>query len=298
MTPTQRIANLLGVVVPALGLVCAVVLLWDGFVGPAALAIAVVLYVVTGLGVTVGFHRLLAHRAFETSSWLRGLLAVLGSMALLGPVIKWVANHRMHHAFADEPGDPHSPHVRRRRGVIGGLAGLWHAHLGWMFGPSSRAAPEVYARDLLADRGIRFVDRTFAVWFLAGLALPFAAGAALSGTVRGGLIALLWGGPVRIFAMHHATFAINSLCHFLGERRFGTDDHSRNLAWLAPLSFGEAWHNNHHAFPTSAFHGLRRSDVDPGGWVIRGLERAGLVWNVRRVSAERQAARALADADS
>jgi stearoyl-CoA desaturase (delta-9 desaturase) len=159
---------------------------------------------------------------------------------------------------------------------------------------SHRAAPERYARDLLADPALRFVDRTFALWVVAGLALAFGIGYAVFGTLRGALLTLLWGGLVRIFALHHVTFSINSLCHFMGGRRFHTGDESRNLAWLAPFSFGEAWHNNHHAFPTSAFHGLRRREIDPGGWVIRGLQRVGLAWNVRRVSVDEQTAKARA----
>jgi stearoyl-CoA desaturase (delta-9 desaturase) len=293
ITRGQRTVNLLGVGIPVVGLVLAIVLLWHRFVGPTALGIMAVMYALSGVGITVGFHRLLTHRSFETSRGIRALFAILGSMALEGPVIKWVANHRMHHTFADEPGDPHSPHVVARPGVLGGLSGLWHAHAGWMFGASHRAAPERFARDLLEEPAMRLIDRTFLLWALAGLALPFAAGVLVSGTVGGGLLALLWGGLVRIFVLHHATFAINSLCHFLGRRRFRTDDESRNVFWLAPLSFGESWHNNHHAFPTSAFHGLRRRELDPGGWVIRGLERVGLVWNVRRPSPEQQASKAL-----
>jgi stearoyl-CoA desaturase (delta-9 desaturase) len=294
MTRGQRTANLLGVTVPAAGVVLAIVLLWDRFVGPGPLAIAVVMYVLTGLGISVGFHRLLAHRAFQTFPAVRAVLAVLGSMALEGPVIKWVSNHRMHHAYADEPGDPHSPHVRDHHGPLGGLGGLWHAHAGWMFSASNRATPQRYASDLLGDRTMRVIDRTFMLWALAGAALPFALGLAVSGTLRGGLLALLWGGLVRIFVLHHVTFGINSLCHFLGRRRFPTDDESRNLAWLAPVSFGEAWHNNHHAFPTSAFHGLRGRELDPGGWLIGALERLGLAWNVKRPTRAQQAARELA----
>jgi len=293
ITRSQRIINVLGVGVPAAGLVLAIVLLWNRFVGPLPLAIMGVMYALSGMGITVGYHRLLTHRSFETSRWMRAVFAVLGSTALEGPVIKWVANHRMHHAFADEPGDPHSPHVAPRPGALGALSGLWHAHAGWMFGGSHRAEPQRFAPDLLQDPVMRLIDRTFLAWALAGLAIPFAAGMAISGTVGGGLLALLWGGLVRIFLLHHATFAINSLCHFLGRRRFRTTDESRNVAWLAPLSFGEAWHNNHHAFPTSAFHGLRRREVDPGGWIIRALELSGLAWNVRRPTPEQQAVKGL-----
>jgi stearoyl-CoA desaturase (delta-9 desaturase) len=291
MTGSQRMANLVGIALPAAGLMLAVVLLWDRFVGPLELVVAASLYVLTGLGVSVGFHRLFAHRSFETGRGLRVLLAILGSMAMEGPVVKWVANHRMHHVYTDEVGDPHSPHVGSSGGIRGSLAGLWHAHAGWTLTASHRAAPERYARDLLADPALRFVDRTFVLWAVGGVALPFGAGYAIFGTLRGALLTLLWGGLVRIFVLHHVTFSINSLCHFMGRRRFHTGDESRNLSWLAPISFGEAWHNNHHAFPTSAFHGLRRREVDPGGWVIRCLERAGLAWNVRHVTVAEQAAK-------
>jgi stearoyl-CoA desaturase (delta-9 desaturase) len=291
MTRASRIANVLGVFVPVAGFLAAIGMLWDRFVGPADLAILAVGYVLTGLGITVGFHRLLTHRSFEAPAPVRGLFAILGSMAVQGPVIHWVADHRKHHAFTDEEGDPHSPHLSGRGGMLGSLSGLWHAHAGWLFSGSDRATPQRYARDLLADRTIRAVSRTFVLWVALGLAVPFGIGLALTGTLRGGLIALLWGGLVRIFLLHHVTFAINSLCHFLGRRRFQTRDESRNLFWLAPLSFGEAWHNNHHAFPTSAFHGLRGSEVDPGGWVILVLERLKLARRVRRVPTHLLAAR-------
>ena len=286
MTRGQQIGNILGVFLPVCGLVLAVVLLWNRFVGAEALVIMAVMYVLTGIGVTVGLHRLLAHRAFEAPPAVRGTLAVLGTMAMQGPVIRWVTNHRKHHVYTDEEGDPHSPHLSRRRGVVGAVLGLWHSHVGWIF-ERERAPYERYARDLLRDPVILFVDRTVLVWVALGLALPCAAGFLLTGTLGGAAIALLWGGAVRIFLVHHVTFAINSLCHFVGRRRFDTDDHSRNVFWLAPLSMGEAWHNNHHAFPTSAFHGLRRSELDIGGWVIRGLEAMGLARNVQRVSPER-----------
>jgi stearoyl-CoA desaturase (delta-9 desaturase) len=286
MTRGQQIGNILGVFLPVCGLVLAVVLLWNRFVGAEALVIMAVMYVLTGIGVTVGLHRLLAHRAFEAPPAVRGTLAVLGTMAMQGPVIRWVTNHRKHHVYTDEEGDPHSPHLSCRRGVLGAVLGLWHSHVGWIF-ERERAPYERYARDLLKDPVILFVDRTVLLWVALGLALPCAAGFLLTGTLGGAAIALLWGGAVRIFLVHHVTFAINSLCHFVGRRRFDTDDHSRNVFWLAPLSMGEAWHNNHHAFPTSAFHGLRRSELDIGGWVIRGLEAMGLARNVQRVSPER-----------
>jgi len=287
MSRYHKAANLVGVFAPVAGFVAAIALLWHSLVGWTDLTIMLLLYVATGLGITVGYHRLLTHRSFETHRAIRYLFAIFGSMAVQGPVLHWVSDHRKHHAFTDEDGDPHSPHLAGG-GVAGALLGLWHAHTGWLFSAEGRAEPARYARDLLRDRGMVAIDRLFLFWTALGLVLPFAVGFGLRGSVAGGLTALLWGGLVRIFLLHHVTFSINSLCHFLGARRFRTSDESRNLFWLAPFSFGEAWHNNHHAFPTSAFHGLRWRELDPGGLVIRALERAGLAWDVVRVAPERQ----------
>jgi stearoyl-CoA desaturase (delta-9 desaturase) len=298
MTRAHRVGNILGVFVPIAGVVVAVVLLWNTFVGPAELAVTAVLYVLTGLGVTVGFHRLFAHRSFETTTPVRAALAVFGSMSVQGPIINWVSDHRKHHVFTDEEGDPHSPHLVGGSGLRAALTGLWHAHVGWLFEGAGRGEPERYARDLLADPVIRFVDRAFVLWVAIGLGVPFALGYALSGTLAGAAVMLVWAGLVRIFLLHHVTFAINSLCHFTGRTRFATEDESRNVFWLAPLSFGEAWHNNHHAFPVSAFHGLRGRELDPGGWVIRALERFHLAWNVTRISPERQQPKLLRGAGS
>jgi stearoyl-CoA desaturase (delta-9 desaturase) len=197
----------------------------------------------------------------------------------------------MHHRFSDRPGDPHSPHLESADGWRGAFRGLVHAHAGWLFRASDRACPERYAPDLMSDPAMRWIDKTFVLWVLVGLAVPFGLGVALMGTVTGGLEALLWGGAVRILILHHATFSINSLCHFFGKRNFSTDDESRNLAWLSLLTFGEAWHNNHHAFPTSAHHGLKRWQLDPGGWLIEALALTGLVWDVVRISPAAQHAK-------
>jgi stearoyl-CoA desaturase (delta-9 desaturase) len=255
------------------------------------------MYVPTGLGITVGFHRLFTHRSFKTRPWLRGVLAVLGTMAVEGPVISWVADHRKHHTYSDRHGDPHSPHVDSHgdhaSGWRGALRGLAHAHVGWLFDHTQRGARERFAPDLLADPVVSFVDRTFLLWALLGMAIPFGLGALWGGTVAAGLEAMVWGGAVRMMVLHHVTYSINSLCHYFGRRRFATGDHSRNLQWLAPFSLGEAWHNNHHAFPTSAFHGMGRREFDVSGLVISALERTGLVSDVQRVAPEKQAAKAL-----
>ncbi len=282
------VANVLATVVP-MGLVgVAAWRAWGGALRWPDLVVLAVTYTLTGLGVTVGFHRLLTHRSFKTSPAMRALLAALGSAAVEGPVIEWVANHRKHHRYSDQQGDPHSPHVEYGAGWRGVLTGLYHAHVGWIFRGEGLASRERYAKDLLADPVVSFIDRTFLVWVLAGLAFPFALGVALTGSLVGGLTGLLWGGAVRMFFLHHATFSINSLCHFFGRRTFATGDESRNLAWLALPTLGEAWHNNHHAFPTSARHGLRWWQLDPSAWLIAALERVGLVWDVVRVAPERQ----------
>jgi stearoyl-CoA desaturase (Delta-9 desaturase) len=267
--------------------------LWNRELHWRDIAIFAALYVPIGLGVTVGYHRLFTHRSFKTSPWMRGLLAILGTMAIEGPLISWVADHRKHHAYSDRLGDPHSPHVDHGGGWRGALRGLAHAHVGWLFNHTQRGSRERFAPDLLADPVISFVDRTFLLWSLVGLAIPFGLGVLIGGTLGTGLEAMLWGGAVRVFVLHHVTYSINSLCHFFGRRRFDTEDHSRNLLWLAPFSLGEAWHNNHHAFPTSAFHGMGRGEPDVSGVVIATLERAGLVWDVQRVSPERRAAKTL-----
>jgi stearoyl-CoA desaturase (delta-9 desaturase) len=254
---------MIGVALPVIAFVLSIVLLWHEAVGWLDLGVMLVLYVLTGLGITVGYHRLLTHRAFQTSRPVQYAFAIFGSMSVQGPVLHWVADHRKHHAHTDEAGDPHSPH----------LAG--------------------YARDWLEDRGMRAIDRLFFFWLALGIAIPFAIGYGVRGSIVGGLECALWAGLVRIFVLHHVTFSINSVCHFFGRRAFATDDESRNVFWLAPLSFGESWHNNHHAFPRSAFHGMRWTQIDPGGMVIRLLERLGLAWNVVRISAERRAEKAV-----
>jgi stearoyl-CoA desaturase (delta-9 desaturase) len=258
------------------------------------IAVFAILYLGTGLGVTVGFHRLFTHRSFATKPWMRGIFAAMGSMAIEGPVISWVADHRKHHAFADQPGDPHSPHVDHGVGWRGALRGLLHAHMGWLFIHTQRGARKRYAPDLVADPVVSWVDRTFVFWALGGLGAAFGLGWLIGGTVTAGLTGLLWGGAVRLLVLHHVTFSINSLCHFFGRRRFDTGDESRNLAWLSFLSLGEAWHNNHHAFPTSAAHGLRWWELDLSSLVIRGLERVGLAWDVVRIDPARQQRKLLA----
>jgi stearoyl-CoA desaturase (delta-9 desaturase) len=274
---------------PILALGVAVWFSWEGLLKPSDLIVFGILYALTGIGVTVGFHRLFTHRSFKTGRVVRGALGIMGSASIEGPVISWVADHRKHHAFSDLPGDPHSPHVDHGGGLRGTLRGLMHAHVGWLFVHDQRGSRDRYAPDLLADPVMRFVDRWFGVWAIGGLVAAFGLGFAIGGSLEAALTALLWGGGVRLFLLHHVTYSINSICHVFGRRRFATKDESRNVFWLSLLSFGESWHNNHHAFPTSAFHGMRRWEIDPAGLTIRGLAACGLAWDVVDISRERQA---------
>lgn len=283
MSKLERRITLAAVIVPFLGFIAAVVLLWGGLVTARDLALFALMYVLAGLGVTVGFHRLLTHRSFETTPAIRAGFAILGSMALQGAAIHWVADHRKHHDFSDEPGDPHSPHTHGKSGWRGVVTGMWHSHTGWLFDRTDRASASRYARDLREDPLIQFVDRWFPAWVLLGLVIPFILGFAISGgDLAAGATGFLWGGLVRIFLQHHATWSVNSICHMYGKRPFETGDQSRNNWAIAMVSFGEGWHHNHHAFPTSARHGLRRLQIDPSYALIRLLESAGLARNVKR----------------
>ena len=264
-TPLHRATVLIMVVGPFLATIFAIVQLWKLAVDWPDLVLLVAFYVPITLGVTAGFHRMLTHRSFRAHPVVRAALLICGSMAVQGTAITWAANHLKHHAFADEPGDPHSP-----------LEGLVHAHLGWLFGAQD-ADPEQYCQHLLKDRVVVFVDRTFWVWVVLSLAIPFAIG---------GWTGLLWGGLVRMFLLHHVTWSVNSICHTFGHRAYETTDRSRNQWTIGLLALGEGWHNNHHAFPRSAIHGLDRWQLDLSAWLITTLERLRLATNVQRISPE------------
>ena len=287
----DRIATGAVTVLPVLALGLVVWQAWGRALHASDVAVFFIMYALTGLGVTVGFHRLFTHRSFKARRPVVAALAILGSAAIEGPAISWVADHRKHHAFSDQEGDPHSPHVGHDGGRRGTLRGLFHAHVGWLFLHDQRGKRTRYAPDLLADPIVRFVDGTFLWWVLGGLAAAFGLGWLIGGSLDTALTGLLWGGAMRMLVLHHATYSINSLCHTFGRRRFETADRSRNLMWLALPSMGEAWHNNHHAFPTSAAHGMRRWEIDPSMMVITALEKTGLAWDVQRISRERQADR-------
>ena len=292
MSRLERNANITAAILPFAGFLAAVVLLWNEAVSWRDLAILGGMYFLTAAGVTVGYHRLFTHRAFDAPRPVRYLFAVLGSMAVQGPLIDWVADHRKHHAFTDSEGDPHSPHHDHGEGFKGAIEGLWYAHMGWLFVTQGTAEKRRFAADLLEDRGMRRISRNFPWLVLLGLAIPFALGYGLSGSLAGGLTALLWGGFVRIFLVHHVTWSVNSVCHFFGRRRFDTDDFSTNVFWLSLVSLGESWHHNHHAFPRSARHGLRWWEIDVSGLIILAMKKVGLAHNVVLVSRERQLERA------
>jgi stearoyl-CoA desaturase (delta-9 desaturase) len=286
MSRAHRYFNLAGVFLPFIAIIAAIVQLWHEWVDWVDLGLLLGFYATTALGITIGYHRMLTHRALQGRKPVEYAFAVAGSMAVQGSVITWVADHRKHHAFTDAEGDPHSPHV----GDGQGLKGLFHAHVGWMFTHHGRAARRRFAADLLEDRGMVAIDRAFPYLTIATLALPALLGYVLHGfEPMGALQGLIWGGGVRIFLLHHVTWSINSICHMFGTQRFDIADESRNVFWLALPSLGEAWHHNHHAFPRSADHGLKWYEVDVSGLVIRALERLRLVRNVVRITPERQA---------
>ncbi|MCW2927247.1 MAG: acyl-CoA desaturase, partial [Thermoleophilia bacterium] len=270
---------------PVAGLAIAVALLWGRGLAWTDVVAFVVMYVVSILGVTVGFHRMLTHAGFDAKPWVRNAWAALGSLAIEGGPIEWVADHRRHHAHSDEEGDPHSPHVHDDDSMLGTLKGLWHAHIGWMLNRTNDSDPARWCPDLLRLPGIVRINRLFPVFIAVSLALPALIGFVLTGTLLGAFTAFLWGGPVRVLVAHHVTWSTNSICHFFGARPYDSGDHSTNNWLLSIVSMGESWHNNHHAFPSSAVHGLRWYQVDISAMVIRVMERLRLVSNVRTPSA-------------
>jgi len=294
---SERRVNMTAVFLPFFVVAVAVPLLWGDLVGWSDVAVFVLMYVISGLGITVGFHRMLTHRAFQTHKATRYAFAIMGSYAVQGPVIDWVADHRKHHAHTDQEGDPHSPHVGHGDGVTGALRGLWHAHVGWLWRTHGEARAHKYAKDLVEDRVMRVINRRFPVFVLISLAIPALLGGLLTMSLKGALTGLLWGGFARIFLQHHVTWSVNSVCHFFGRRRFDVEDQSTNVFWLALPSFGESWHHNHHAFPRSAAHGLRWWEIDPSAIVIALMRRVGLAWDVVRITPERQAQKLMQQPD-
>jgi stearoyl-CoA desaturase (delta-9 desaturase) len=275
----QRSIALAVVVIPFLGFVVAMILAWKYGISRVEIGILIGMYTTIMIGVTVGFHRYFAHRAFQANGVLKVILAILGSMAAQGPILFWVASHRCHHAYSDQPGDPHSPHLHGK-GIWNLLRGLWHAHIGWMF--SDKIANSLYyAPDLLRDLTLFKINQLYFVWVSLGLIIPAVLGGVLMGTWIGVFKGFLWGGLVRIFLVNQACWSVGSIGHTFGSRPFNTHDYSANNFWVALIAFGEGLQNNHHAFPSSAKHGLRWWEPDLSAWVIRILEMVGLAWDVK-----------------
>lgn len=268
------------VVGPLAGVVAAAVTFWSRGVGALELTLLGIFYVTSGLGVTVGFHRHFTHQSFKAVRPLKIALALAGSLAIQGGVIAWVADHRRHHAFSDREGDPHSPHLAGGQGVFAVLKGLWHAHIGWLF-DTERTDVARWAPDLRKDAALVRIDRAFPILALTSFLLPALIGLAVTQTLSGALTAFVWGALVRIFLLHHVTWSINSICHVYGSRPFESRDESKDNWVLSLLSFGESWHNGHHAFPTSAVHGLEAWKIDLSAMVIKGLAAVGLASEVK-----------------
>ncbi len=286
---TEQVALALFIAVPFLALIAAIPVAWGGFLGWHDVVLAVVFYAITGHGITVGFHRHFTHGSFKARRGLRVSLAVAGSAAVQGPVIRWVADHRRHHKFSDREGDPHSPW--RFGTSIGALSkGLVHAHMGWMFAPE-HTNPRMYAPDLLADRDIRRVSAMFPLITAVSLLLPALIGFLWAGSWMGALTAFFWASLVRVSMLHHVTWSINSICHTVGDRPFVSRDKSANVWWLAIASMGESWHNLHHADPTCARHGVLRGQLDSSARLIWLFEKTKLVTAVRWPVESRLAAR-------
>ncbi|MFF1708987.1 MULTISPECIES: acyl-CoA desaturase [unclassified Streptomyces] len=278
--------------VPLFALGAAMVLAWNHIFGWTDVLVTVVMYVISGIGISTGYHRMLTHRSFETYKPIRVALATAGVLAGQGPPIIWAAHHRKHHRVADKEGDPHSPHLGFEPGFKGAIAGMWHAHLGWLFDEDLSSDPIRYCPDLVREKPLRWLSENFVAVVAAGVVLPgLLAFAITGGSVQALFTGMLWGGLVRIFLINHMTYAVNSVGHVFGRRRFTTTDQSRNVAWLALPSFGEAWHNNHHAFPRSARHGMKWYEVDLSAIFIWSLETTRLAWKVIRIDTERMTMR-------
>ena len=274
-----QVAVYAGVVAPLLALLIAVPFAWGWGLSWVDVGLFLVFYVFSGLGITVSFHRYFTHGSFKAKRWLRVLLAIAGSMAVQGPVITWVADHRRHHAFSDRDGDPHSPWLFGTS-PFAIAKGFWHAHMGWLF-ERDQSNAERFAPDLLRDKAIVKVNSLFGVWTLATLLLPAILGGLISWSWWGAVTGFFWAGLVRVCVLHHVTWSVNSICHMIGERPFAARDKSANFWPLAIFSFGESWHNLHHADPTSARHGVQRGQIDISARVIWLFEKFGWAHSVR-----------------
>ncbi len=275
----ERVLTLVIVIAPMVGLIWAADRFWHHGIGWFDLVLGAVLYLITGFGLSLGFHRLFTHRSFRARRWLRISLAVAGSMAVEGSLISWVSHHRRHHVYADRAGDPHSPHTTAT-GPFRRLRGLGHAHVGWLFS-GAQSDPTHWSRDLLADPDVSTISRLTPLWMALSFVIPFGIGWAVTRSLTGALLALLWAGAVRIALLHHVTWSVNSLGHMFGNHPYRSSDRSGNIRLLALVSFGDSWHNSHHAFPVCARHGCDRHQIDPSASLLRAFERLGWASDVR-----------------
>jgi stearoyl-CoA desaturase (delta-9 desaturase) len=265
---------------------------WGAWVGPFEVILFAVFTVATGLGITLGYHRFFTHGAFETSPLLKRTLGVLGAFTVQGPLLFWCSCHRLHHQHSDHEGDLHSPHLSGG-GTWGRIRGLFHAHLGWIVWSGDYRYKAKTVRDLYTDPDVRFVDHYYLYWVFLSLALPALAGGLYHRSWDGAMLGFLAGGVIRIAFVHHVTWAVNSFGHVYGDQSYRTHDESRNNLFLALMGMGDGWHNNHHAFPRSARHGMTWWQLDLTYLVIQILQRIGLVWKVRLIPAEQRAKKAL-----
>lgn len=274
----QKIHALAIVIIPLGGVIAAIALAATNGVTAVDFGLLIVMYSITMLGISVGYHRLFSHRSFKAITPVRAALGIAGSLAAQGSPVYWVSNHRRHHQYTDKPGDIHSPYYKdvEQMGIV---QGFWHSHMGWTFGHKMTNAL-LFAKDLYRDPAIMRVNRLYYLWVFLGLAIPFVIGGALTQTWIGAISGFLWGGLVRIFLCYHFTNGIDSVTHIFGRQVFKTGDYSTNNVWWAMPTMGEGWHNNHHAFPSSAIFGLKWWQIDLGAWLVRGLEKLGWVWNV------------------
>jgi stearoyl-CoA desaturase (Delta-9 desaturase) len=280
----QRRFALVTVLIPFLGSVFAIGLLWLSDIGVVEVGLLATMYMMSIIGIELGFHRYFSHSAFCTTTPVRVILAILGCMAAQGPIIYWVSHHRSHHQYSDRSGDPHSPHFYKGEHQSL-LRGLFHAQLGWLF-DSKHSNSALYAKDLLRDNTITKVNHLYPLWVVLGLAIPTILGGIFTWSWFGAIEGFLWGGLVRVFLAHQVTWSINSICHIFGDRPFNTNDHSRNNVWLVLPSLGGAWHNNHHAFPNTAINAFEWWQIDLCGYVVFVLEKLGLAWNVKKPTNE------------
>ena len=288
--------TLLAVIVPPLGLAVAIWFAWGGWFTVTDMVLLVVGYMLTAMGITIGYHRYYTHRSFEASAPVAWTFSVLGTMAVQGPLLWWVTTHRRHHQHSDEHDDPHSPHAGREAGFVGWLSGFAHAHVGWLFSRGNHTSVRRYAPDVAADPRAQLISRLFPLWVLLGFVLPALIGWAIDGGWRGALLGFLWGGLIRMAAVHHATWSVNSVCHIWGWQTYRSGDHSRNNPVMGILAMGEGWHNNHHAFPASARHGLEWWQFDISWIVIRSMSAVGLVDSIRLPGAQRMSEKRIAPA--